>query len=117
MNARRGTVCLPVTRVMAGGYSRLTPSFNLANQVCVNGVLLHVHEMFSFPSKLLSLVARILEFGFRRWESWRLVGADIVLFRMNRVSRSNSAENKSYDAKREVSETVLSKVAKLPKQV
>ena len=58
----------------------------------------------------MSLVARILEFGFWRWESWRLVGADIVLFRMNRVSRPNSAENKSYDAKREVGETVLPKV-------
>ena len=75
------------------------------NRLCVNGVLPHVHEMFSFPSKLLSLVARILEF-----RSLRFVGADIVLFRMNMVSRPNSAENKSYDVKREVGETVLPKV-------
>ena len=59
---------------------------------------------------MMSLVARILEFGFWRWESWRLVGADIVLFRMNRVSRPNSAENKSYDVKREVGATVLHRV-------
>ena len=59
---------------------------------------------------MMSLDSRNLDFGFRRRESWRLVEADIVLFRMNRVSRPNSAENKSYEVKREVGETVLPKV-------
>ena len=38
------------------------------------------------------------------------VGPDVELFRMNRVSRRNSAYIKSYDTKREVGETVLLKV-------
>ena len=38
------------------------------------------------------------------------VGADVELFPMNRVSRPNSAWNKSYDAKREVGATDLAKV-------
>ena len=84
--------------------------FILANQLSVDGVLPQVHEMFSVASRMLRLGTRILQFGCRRSESWRRIGVASVLSRMNTVSRPNSAENKSYDAKREVGETVLPKV-------
>ena len=45
--------------------------------------------------------------GFLNFET---VGADAELFRMSRVSRPNSAWNKSYAVKREVGETELLKL-------
>ena len=39
------------------------------------------------------------------------VGADVVLFRMDGVSRPDSAQNWSWDARREVGETVLPNVS------
>ena len=42
--------------------------------------------------------------------NFETVGAAAELFRMSRVSRPNSAWNKSYDAKREVGATDLAKV-------
>ena len=38
------------------------------------------------------------------------VGADVVLFRMDGVSRPDSAQNWSWDARREVGETVFPKL-------
>ena len=40
----------------------------------------------------------------------RFVGADVVLFRMDGVSRPDSAQNWSWDARREVGETVFPKL-------